>query len=524
MCSFRSSALGVGLGALLACVGTAHAEPAVLAPMAEWTPAAEQARAPHHLRSFVELGTGLGLGLGGYWVFRNDNVTDWDNPQLAKRVNGSAWVFDNNGLGVNFLGHPAWGSLTYSFARANHQSVAGAFGYSFLFSFIWEFVIEFKEKVSINDVIVTPGAALPVGEFFYKLGLYLDTGHEGSSSVQALRWLLGTGVALDRKLDGRAPPHVERYDNLGFSREMWHEFSAEYGVLAIGSPAESSYARYFADVSARLVSLRGYGRAGSFARGFHGAEISDLTLVSEASRYGGGLLVEADTVLAGYHAQNIERVAHVDRGRSVTVGTGIGYEYFRSSANRYATVEQAVSLPRPDLGSHTPIDREQFAALDLPGVAADFRDLGAWGSFDLSSRLEPSFGGLGAAAFYDWTAANPDEQSKHVLHKHGYFYGWGGSLRLRARLAMGAWRAGFELKYAAYQSLDGRDRFQERVTDDVRASGDVLRYVGSLGVAPGSGAVNIALKLGGRRFRSRVGDFERTATAVERGVSATWTF
>src|SRR6185295_7877433 len=198
-----------------------------------------------------------------------------------------------------------------------------------------------------------------------------------------------------------------------------------------------------------------------------------------------------DSVLAGYHAQCIERSRHVDRGSSVTIGSGVGYEYLRSSANRYATVEQAVALPRPNLGSHTSIDREQFAAFDLPGIGADFRQLGGFGSFDLSSRLEPSFGGLGAAAFYDFTAENPDEQSKHVLHKHGYFYGWGGSLRLRARLALGAWRAGFDLKYAAYQSLDGLDRFQERVTADVHASGDVLRYRGSLGMAPGAGAVNI---------------------------------
>src|SRR5882724_10690907 len=502
--------------ALLSAASLAHAEPA--AAPSEWSPEVEQRLRPHHVRSLFEMGTGGGLGLGGYWVFKNDNVTDWDNPQLAKRFDGSAWVLDNNGLGVNFLGHPAWGSLAYSFARANHQSVAGAFGYTFLTSFIWEFVIEFKEKVSINDVTVTPGAALPLGEFFYKLGLYLDTGHETSSGVQALRWLLGTGVALDRRLDGRPAPYVTTRDNLGFSRQMWHEFSVRYGVLAVATAGERDYARYSAGVSGRLVTLPGYGRAQSFARGFYGAEISDFSFASEASRYGGGLLIEADTVLAGYHAQNIARVGQVDRGSSVTLGSGVGYEYFRSSANRYATVEQAVSLPRPELGSHTPIDREQFAAFDLPGVAADFRALGGWGSFDVSSRLEPSFGGLGAAAFYDFTAQNPDEQSKHVLHKHGYFYGCGGSLRLRARLALGAWRAGFDLKYAAYQSLDGLDRFQERVTADVHASGDVLRYSGSLGVAPGAGAVKIALELGGRQFRSRVGEFERTASAVERGV------
>jgi Domain of unknown function (DUF3943) len=504
-----------------------RAEPAPAASPAraeEWTPDVEAARSPHHLRSFAELGAGLGLGLGGYWVFKNDNVTDWDNPQLGRRFDGSAWVLDNNGIGVNFLGHPAWSSLTYSFARANHQSVAGAFGYSFLFSFIWEFAIEFKEKVSVNDVMVTPGTAVPIGEFFYKLGLYLDTGHQQSAGVQTLRWLLGTGVALDRTLDGRAAPVVTSFDNLGFSRQIWHEFSVDYGATAVTTPNVSSYARFAGKLSGRLVTLRGYGWPISFGRGFWGAEVSDFAFASEASRYGAGLLIDADTILAGYHAQAIERRGHVDRGASVTLGTSVGYEYLRSSANRYATFEQAIALPQPDLHSHTPTDREQFAAFDLPGLAVDMRGLGGWGSFDLSTRMEPSFGGLGAAAFYDWTAANPEAQSKHVLHKHGYFYGWGGSLRVRARLALGPLRAGFDLKYANYQSQDGMDRFQDRVTDDVHASGEVLRCSGSLGISPPNSPVAVKLDLGVRQFRSRVGEFERTARAVERGVSATWTF
>jgi hypothetical protein len=42
-------------------------------------------------------------------------------------------------------------------------------------------------------------------------------------------------------------------------------------------------------------------------------------------------------------------------------------------------------------------------------------------------------------------------------------------------------------------------------------------------LAPAAGSV-IALVLGVRRFRSRVGSFEQTARAVERGVSASWRF
>ena len=34
----------------------------------EWTPAEEEARAPHHARSFVEMSAGLVLGTTGYFL------------------------------------------------------------------------------------------------------------------------------------------------------------------------------------------------------------------------------------------------------------------------------------------------------------------------------------------------------------------------------------------------------------------------------------------------------------------------
>ena len=156
-----------GLGALLG-AASARAQTTPSARPQEWTPQAEARLAPHHARSFLELDGGLSLGTLGYWLLMNRNVADWDNPRPQQRFDGSAWVLDNNSIGVNFLGHPATGGVSYSFARANHHGVAGAFAYSFLTSFLWEFVIEFKEKVSVNDVVVTPGAGLPLGEFFYK--------------------------------------------------------------------------------------------------------------------------------------------------------------------------------------------------------------------------------------------------------------------------------------------------------------------------------------------------------------------
>ncbi len=513
--------------ALIASAGGAQAEPrapAASPPPVEWGPQDEEALAPHHARSWLEMGAGLALGATGYWILMDRNVADWDNPRPEQRFDGSAWVLDNNSLGVNFLGHPLTGGLSYSFARANHHSVLGAFGYCFVTSFAWEFVLEFKEKVSINDVIVTPGAGLPIGEFFYKLGLYLDTGAGSSGAVDAARWLLGTGVALDRRLDGRPAPRVVRRDNLGLSRAIWHEFRLHYGVLLVTTPSESEYARYGAGIFARLSSLPGYLGPHAFSRAFHAAEISDFFVASEASRHGAGLFVGGDTLLAGYHGQNMRAEGAELRGEAITLGTSVGFAYLRSSANRYRSIEKAVALPEPALKYHVPNRREQYAGFHLPGLGLDLRGSEQWGGFELSGRLQPSFGGLGAAAFYAWTAQHPGDKTKHILHRQGYFYGWGGAARLAARLDLGALRARFDLTYARYDSVDGLDRHPEQLTVDVPASGDALLYSGSVGIAPASMPLSVGLEVGVRRFRSEVGGFKSTARAVERGLSATWTF
>jgi hypothetical protein len=236
------------------------------------------------------------------------------------------------------------------------------------------------------------------------------------------------------------------------------------------------------------------------------------------------LRLSGDTIVAGYHAQSMRRQGSAVRGAAVTVGSSLGYEYFRSAANRYQSVEEAFAQPEPKLKYHVPSRREQWAAFNLPGIAADFRGAFDGGALSVAGRAAPSFGSLGAAAFYDWTAANPAEKSKHILHRQGYFYGWGLATSLDARLALGALRAGFELSYATYAAQDGWDRHPEQLTVDVPVQGDVLMYKGSLGLAPALTPLSMSLELGVRQFRSRAGGFERTARAVERGIGARWTF
>jgi hypothetical protein len=257
-----------------------------------------------------------------------------------------------------------------------------------------------------------------------------------------------------------------------------------------------------------------------------GAQISSFALDSEASRYGWGLELSGDSILLGYHAQELERSPGdgLAQGQSLTLGSSVGYAYLRSAARRFASVERAVSLPEPGLSYHAPNRREQYAALHLPGVAAEMRISRPFGAWDVSARLQPSFGAVGAPAFYAWSAENLDERSKHILHRQGYFYGWGAALSASTRLSLGPLRAGFDFAYATYASQDGLDRHPEQLTVDVTATGDVLRYGWSLGVAPNGRPVSVMFDWRVRRFRSDVEGFRHTARALERGLSVSWVF
>jgi hypothetical protein len=156
---------------------------------------------PRYGRAALEEAAALAAGAIWYWL-DDRNIADWDYPSLKERLNGEAWRFDNNTFPINYAWHAVNGTGFHAIARANGLSMRASFGYGFATSMVWEYVLEFREKVSINDVVVTPGAGLAMGEFVYWLGAYL--GYPG----------LGHEV-----VDGRGPRR----------RDIGHRFELAYG-------------------------------------------------------------------------------------------------------------------------------------------------------------------------------------------------------------------------------------------------------------------------------------------------------
>lgn len=396
------------------------------------------------------LASAVTLGAGTAWYFIDDrNVMDWDYPSLKSRLTGSSWRYDNNNHWMNFNGHPLFGAGVYASARASHLSVPYAFLSSFLTSMTWEFVIEYNERVSINDVIVTPLAGFAVGEFAHQLGYYLSSSPRRTLGRSALRWTLSPLTPLAALGCNGEPRRDHPEDSLGYASGLWHDFSLASGVSLFRTDRQGDLAVADLRASGKLVSLPGYRAEGEGQSTFSDSDISRLSLNIEASREGPGVDLVTDSVLVGLRTKSLTAAG----GYEHVVGAALGYRYQDSSARG---------------------QDDKRSWVGFPGVATEL----FWERPRLSSSIQlrayPVFGGVSSPAFQRHYTLdhkeNPDQVYRTVLVREGYFYGWGFAGELQAQQRLGVFHSEFALRTESLWSDGGLDRDQEKLTQDTKVS------------------------------------------------------
>jgi hypothetical protein len=427
---------------------------------AEAAPTAPVPLAPNRWRAALEMA--LALGGGTLWYVIDDrNVLDWDNPSMRQRLTGEAWRYDNNGPVINLLLHPLAGAGFYALGRANRLGVAESFFYSVATSTVWEYVIEFKEKISINDMIVTPVGGFAIGVFGDKLARYLNDVPPAGALHTAAQWLLGPSIRVHRTLDGEPPPQGVARDSLGLAATFWHAFSLEYAGGFVGQHGHPSFSVHDMGFKGTLASLRGYGRPGSFGRWFYDAEVSRLGFGMDWARSDAGSHLETDTLLAGYHWQRLSGRAASPRGVMWTAAAALEYRFRHTRAFGFDDREGVLGLPGP--------------GFDLYAASHTLRAR-------LSLRANAEFAGQTSVAAPAWQQDHPDVRTKAIIRREGYFYGWGGSLGAWGEASVGPLWSRAQLRGGWYDSQEGLDRRQERLEDDTEFNEIVKEYGVALGI------------------------------------------
>ena len=78
------------------------------------------------------------------------------------------WEWDTDRFGVNFIGHPYSGTLSYNAGRSTGYNYYQSFCMAFGGSLMWEYFFE-NTRPSYNDIIYTPINGSFIGEILYRL-------------------------------------------------------------------------------------------------------------------------------------------------------------------------------------------------------------------------------------------------------------------------------------------------------------------------------------------------------------------
>jgi hypothetical protein len=341
--------------------------------------------------------------------------TPWD-----KLAHGAV-SFDANTFRTNFLGHPFMGTSMYQLARGSREPAWLASLYALAGSTTWE-LIEFQEKASINDLVVTPVAGVALGEALFQMGAHLD--RSPPSTVRTvLAWLTAPWKKVNDAIDGATPGRGAPDDTL--------EARAWMGSAAV-STAEGRRGEVRLAGGWRLWRDVDYGTPGQSVRPWLDGQASGLQAVVAADAHGiTDARLQSSALLAALYARSLDPAG---QGLDLVAGVGPGFELRGHAWTRAGPFDLAgvVELPR--------------GALEGRWLAGPAR---------LTVRLDGAlvFAGSRSFALDGDPGAAPHDTLPTVQQEHGYHFGLGGSFRAAAELAAGAarlsaaWRA---------DALDGR--------------------------------------------------------------------
>jgi hypothetical protein len=132
--------------------------------------------------------------------FARIGITTWKN----NFKNG--WEWDQDRFGINFIGHPYSGTLSFNAARSNGYNFYQSFPFAVAGSLMWEYFGE-NTRPSYNDIINTPLSGAFLGEVLYRLSSnILDDRTRGLNRVsrEIAAGLIDPMRGLNRLLQGKS--------------------------------------------------------------------------------------------------------------------------------------------------------------------------------------------------------------------------------------------------------------------------------------------------------------------------------
>ena len=156
------------------------------------------------VRTSAQILLAVGVGVANYYAMKYTNMDDWKYGWTwadAKSKVKDGWHWDPNDFNTNTIFHLYAGATYYMIARSNYYSIPASFLWSFGGSFMWEFFGEWREQVSLNDMIFTPALGALTGEAFIYAGNFIERNMRPSFFRETMLVILNPFGYFNKKLD-----------------------------------------------------------------------------------------------------------------------------------------------------------------------------------------------------------------------------------------------------------------------------------------------------------------------------------
>lgn len=366
------------------------------------------------LRVALEEVAVLLAGTGYYFMQHEVNSQDWTFDYswdtVEAKLNGDGYSFDTNYFKTNTLAHSGAGTLYYVVARGNYLLPSESLAVGFFSSAAWEFLAEFRERISINDQMVTPFGGFAFGEAMTQVGRLFMRGCD-STLFNVLGTVFAPSERLHRSVDGTALARGDRCNASGFSTR--DDYLVRLGVGASfdgdwSAPDNRGWLLGHAEVHVLDVP-----RGQTVQNPWHAFYDGGPASLSVRLQAAGDGIREVDVLARG----SLLGAAYRDLTSStlavLALGAGVNY-----SERRYATAADP---------------RDPFFVLEAPALLAQWRRTFGSQRVDFGLVVGGAFVQAGAFALPVYLEHNTTAELTPVVAGRGYTHAFGLTLNPHVR-------------------------------------------------------------------------------------------
>ncbi len=433
---------------------------------AEQYPSSAPSRQGHTGRALLESAIFITGSTLYYWSNYYEFKEDWQfkltwHDQRRRFFSAESPKMDSNSFWLNWS-HAFPGALYYLFGRSNGLSSQTSFLFSMGLSTFWECISEWREVISINDMVFTSFAGPALGEPLFQISSHFS--HQQGFFNQFASFLFNPVLTLNNWLDRKEG----RAANSG-PAPAWHHFCLSVGARAGSvSPNGSLYRRF--NLGLDMETNNNYGIGGSRKLGGFQMETISTRIHADFNFSSTGLEefnIRSRAVLLGVRWKSgQDGQDKADSFRSGSLGFACAFDVFKKRPVAWYDSNQELVEGEADISDGRfwrPVPTQftdKLAAISPLGAVLDLSSFGKNLSVRWTAAAFGDFAAVNALAYNRYTASHDPSGVKSTLLNWGYYYALGLTLASDVTTEWRRWRLQGVLSFDWFGSIQGQDRFQ----------------------------------------------------------------